>query len=279
MIVDRVNIAYPDYDITVKVQNGVKCVPLRQIMRLGNKLPAPGSNNYPWSNAMNLVQKIRNVIQNKTSADPYHAICVEISEHWIEGKGTELVKLEEDMPIIIMQLSKFPPVHDIIKNLGAFIKEKTGEMDEEEDGNEGGGAARADEPPVDEPPVDEPPNINLSEDERKIMDVVRKDVPTDKLVAAMTALKIRLDGAKPANMVRLRVTDDYKMSAIDVIRIVYEHTDDGSRASDIFRNLDQDVKDLFQERVQFDGARQRETPVGGIKSIIYMVLHLNSESF
>lgn len=140
MIVDKVNQAYPGYEMTVQVrkEDGVKCVPLREIMRLGNKLPAPYAGNYPWGNGQNLTSKVRNIVEKKTSADPYHAICMKITRHWGKGTGTELVELEKDMPIIIMQLSKFPPVYEIINDLGAFIKEKTGgDGDDDDEGMPG----------------------------------------------------------------------------------------------------------------------------------------------
>ena len=134
MIVDRVALSYPGYAITVKVgEDGVKCVELRDIMRLGNKLPALYSTKYPWGNAGNLITKVKNIIEKKTIADPYYDICVKISEHWNGGTGTGLVELEKGMPVIIMQLSKLTNVHEIIKDLSAFIKEKTGQMDEDDD--------------------------------------------------------------------------------------------------------------------------------------------------
>lgn len=282
MIVDKVNQTYPGYEMTVQIRKAdkVKCVALREIMRLGNVLPLSFATDATWGNGQNLKSKVRNIIEKKPSDDPLHAICKKIEEHWGKGNGKELVELEKGMPVIIMQLSKLPSPYKIIKELSAFIREKTGDVDEDEEENvPPRDEPQMDEPAMDEPSMEEPIGSKLSEDERRIMEIVKKDVPEDRLVAAMNSLKIRLDETKPANMTRIRVTADYKMSALDIIRIVYEHKDDGTGASKVFSGLDQDVKDLFKERVQFDGAGQRDTPVGGIRDIIYMVLHLNSELF
>jgi hypothetical protein len=270
MIVDKVNQTYPGYEMTVQVrkEDKVKCVALREIMRLGNVLPLSFATDATWGNGQNLKTKVRNIIKTKPSDDPLHAICKKIEEHWGKGNGKELVELEKGMPVIIMQLSKLPSPYKILKELSAFIRAKTGDVDEDEEENV---------PPPDEPRMDEAPADEPSADEPS-METVRKDVPEDKLVAAMNSLKIRLDRAKPTNMAKIRVTADYKMSAIDVIRIVYEHSD-GGKASEIFRGLDQDVKNGFKEKVQFSGPGQKETPVGGIRDIIYMVLHLNSKLF
>lgn len=137
MIVDKVKLDYPDYAMTVKVrkEDRVKCVEVRDVLRLGNELPAPYATNYPWGNAQNLIRKIRTVLKKNPSTDPHYAACTKIAQFWGEGQGTQLVELEKAVPIIIVELSKILSTKDeIIKALSAFIKEKTGE--EEEGGQE-----------------------------------------------------------------------------------------------------------------------------------------------
>lgn len=81
---------------------------------------------------------------------------------------------------------------------------------------------------------------------------------------------------KPVGMRKFR-TQGLQMSAYDVIRVLQAHTDDGTKAHDIFHKSPLNVRHAFKA-AKFQG-KWANNYVGDITSVAYMTFNLYGEPF
>lgn len=117
---------------------------------------------------------------------------------------------------------------------------------------------------------------SLADDDRKIVELIDGNVDDSQLVLAMRDLTIKLNESKPVTMTRdIRFRSDGTMSAHDVIRIMYNHTDNGGSARHVWCRLlnnNEDLRVMFKWH-QWPG-ESNEIPFGGFKAMIYMVMYI-----